>query len=152
MYNGRDYQEHDEERANILANLGWVCIAVIRWSEFRSLQISERSEVLNKLNRAIHNSSVVDFDFSYIYDIKHERSLKREKAIKSGKVNSIGRVCNIKITDEEMNIRKEAILNSGVDLSKFGWVEKVSKVTGLTRRQIYKAVNSTDLINYVYRR
>ena len=51
-----------------------------------------------------------------------------------------------------MNFRKETILNSGVDLSKFGWVENVSKVTGLTRRQIYKVVNSTDLINYVYRR
>jgi hypothetical protein len=63
-----------------------------------------------------------------------------------------GRVCNTKITDEEMNFRKETILNSGVDLSKFGWVENVSKATGLTRRQIYKIVNSTDLINYVYRR
>ena len=35
---------------------------------------------------------------------------------------------------------------------KFVWVEKVSKVTGLTRRQIYKVVNSTNLINYVYRK
>lgn len=60
--------------------------------------------------------------------------------------------CNTKVTEDEFNLRKEAILNSGVDIYKFGWVEKVSKVTGLTRRQIYKTVNSTDLINYVYRR
>lgn len=152
MYNGRDYQEHDKERFDILSKLGWTCIATIRWSEFRALSVSERSVALDKLNQAIHNASVVDFDFSYITDSKYEQSVKREKSIKSGKVNSLGRVCNIKITDEEMNIRKEAILNSGVDLSKFGWVEKVSKVTGLTRRQIYKVVNSTDLINYVYRR
>lgn len=114
--------------------------------------MSERSVALDKLNQAIHNASVVDLDFSYVYDTKHEQSVKREKAIKSGKVNSLGRICNTKVTDEEMNIRKEAILNSGVDLSKFGWVEKVSKVTGLARGQIYKTVNATDLINYVYRR
>ena len=152
MYNGKDYQERDKERTAILSSLGWSCIAIIRWSEFRSLQVSERSTVLDKLNHAIHCSSVIDFNFSYITDARYDLSIKREKAIKSGKVNSIGRVCNTKITDEEMNFRKETILNSGVDLSKFGWVEKVSKVTGLTRRQIYKIVNSTDLINYVYRR
>ena len=152
MHDGRDHQEHDKERAVILADLGWDCIATIRWSVFRSLQKSERIVALDKLKQTIHDSSVVDFEFSYIYDIRHELSIKREQLIKSGKVNSLGRFCNTKITNEEMNFRKEAILNSGVDLSKFGWVEKVSKVTGLTRRQIYKIVNLTDLINYVYRR
>lgn len=152
MYNGRDYQEHDKERFDILANLGWICIATIRWSAFRSLHTSERKAALDKLQYAIQNSSVVDFEFSYDYNIKCKQPVKRDKAIKSGKINSLGRICNTKITDEEMNFRKETILNSGVDLSKFGWVEKVSKVTGLTRRQIYKIVNSTDLINYVYRR
>lgn len=152
MYNGKDYQERDKERTAILKSLGWICIATVRWSEFRSLQANERSMALNKLNCAIRDSSIIDFDFSYITDVKREKSIKRENAIKYGKINSAGRICNNKITNEEMNFRKESILNSGVDLSKFGWVEKVSKVTGLTRRQIYKTVNSTDLINYVYRR
>lgn len=152
MYSGRDYQERDKERSDILSSLGWNCIATIRWTDFRALQTSERTIALDNLKYAIQNSTVIDFNFSYTIDVRRKQSIKRERAIKSGKVNSIGRVCNTKITDEEMNFRKEAILNSGVDLSKFGWVEKVSKVTGLTRRQIYKIVNSTDLINYVYRR
>jgi len=152
MYNGRDYRERDKERADILTNFGWVCLATIRWAEFRALQISERNIALDKLKHAIQTSTVVDFEFSYIFDSKYKKSIKREEAIKLGKVNSLGRVCSNKITDEEMNFRKEAILSSGVDLSKFGWVEKVSNATGLTRRQIYKIVNSTDLINYVYRR
>lgn len=152
MYNGRDYQERDKERADILTNLGWICLATIRWSEFRALQISERNIALDRLKHAIQISTVVDFEFLYTYDSKYRQSVKRDEAIKLGKVNSIGRVCNNKITDEEMNFRKEVILNSGVDLTKFGWVKKVSKVTSLTRRQIYKIVNSTDLINYVYRR
>lgn len=152
MYNGRDYQEHDRVRANTLANLGWTCIAVIRWSEFRALSLDKRLAYLESLKCAVQDSTVVDFNFSYITEVRHKQSVKREQAIKLGKVNSLGRICDTKITDEEMNFRKEAILNSGVDLSKFGWVEKVSKATGLTRRQIYKVVNSTDLINYVYRR
>ena len=57
-----------------------------------------------------------------------------------------------KLGTTELNKRKELILKSGIDLSKFGWVEQVSKITGLTRRQIYKVVSSTDLINFVYRR
>jgi very-short-patch-repair endonuclease len=152
MSNGRDHQEHDKERANILVNLGWTCITTIRWSEFTALSINERLIVLNKLKYSIQNSSIVDFNFSYIYDLKHEQSVKREQIIKSGKVNSLGRICNNKITDEEMNLKKQLIINSDIDLTKFGWIEKVSKITGLTRRQIYKIVNSTDLINYVYRR
>lgn len=152
MYSGRDYQERDKERADILTNLGWKCIAAIRWSEFRALPLDERLAYLESLKCAIQNSTMIDFNFSYDEDVKHKQFIKSEHAIKSGKVNSVGRVCNTKITDEEMNFRKETILNSGVDFSKFGWVEKVSKITGLTRRQIYKVVNSTDLINYVYRR
>jgi hypothetical protein len=81
-----------------------------------------------------------------------DHALHISEAEKKGLLDTKGRLNANKISHEEMNFRKETILNSGVDLSKFGWVEKVSKVTGLTRRQIYKVVNSTDLINYVYRR
>ncbi len=90
------------------------------------------------------------------YDLKKQKELDHalhiSEAGKKGLLDTKGRLNANKISHEEMNFRKETILNSDVDLSKFGWVEKVSKVTGLTRRQIYKVVNSTDLINYVYRR
>lgn len=46
--------------------------------------------------------------------------------------------------------RKEQILNSEVDLTKFGWVDKVSKITKLTRRQIARIVKLTDLKDVVY--
>lgn len=152
MPNGRDYQERDKERIGILSSVGWRCIATVRWSIFMSLAIDERSKFLSSLKQAIYDASIVNLEYSYLLSPKYEQLLKRDIAIKSGKVNSLGRKCPFKITNEEMNFRKEAILNSGIDLSKFGWVEKVSKATGLTRRQIYKVVNSTDLINYVYRR
>lgn len=42
------------------------------------------------------------------------------------------------------------IINSGIDLTKFGWVNKVSKITGLTRRQIARIVKLTELKNFVF--
>lgn len=152
MYNGRDHQEYDKERESILLAQGWRCIAHIRWSKFCALSIDERSSMLSCLRAAIYTASVADCAFSYNTDKLTEYRRLKDEAIKLGKINCLGRICNNKITDEEMNNRKNAIINSGVDLSKFGWVERVSKVTGLTRRQIYKIVNSTDLLNYVYRR
>lgn len=36
--------------------------------------------------------------------------------------------------------RKDKILNSGVDLTKYRWQVRVSKLTGLTKRIIYKTI------------
>jgi hypothetical protein len=60
---------------------------------------------------------------------------------------------NSKITKSELNDRVNRILNSNVDLTKFGWVNKVSKVTNLTRREInYTVNNSSELKKLVYYR
>ena len=37
---------------------------------------------------------------------------------------------------DEWQHRKELIINSRVDLTKYGWKSKVQKETGLTRRQV----------------
>ena len=63
-----------------------------------------------------------------------------------------GRTNPTVLNETDLNIRKNLILNSNVDLTKFGWVNKVEKITGLTRRQIYVTVNRTDLKNIVFRR
>ena len=52
--------------------------------------------------------------------------------------------------NEEKEKRKLQILNSGVDLTKFGWVDKVSQITKLTRRQIARIVKLTELKDVVY--
>ena len=51
---------------------------------------------------------------------------------------------------DELEKRKEQILNSGVNLTKFGWVDKVSQITKLTRRQIARIVKLTGLKDFVY--
>ena len=37
--------------------------------------------------------------------------------------------------------RKNAILNSGIDLMRFGWVTKIEKQLGYTKRMVYSTVN-----------
>lgn len=57
------------------------------------------------------------------------------------------------ITEIEFKTREQLILNANVDLTKFGWVEQVNKVTSLTRRQIYYVVNNSVLLQGIcYRR
>ena len=58
-----------------------------------------------------------------------------------------------KITVEIFNDRVDKILNSGIDLTKFGWVNKVGKITNLTRREIFYIINHSELLkSKVYRR
>lgn len=64
-----------------------------------------------------------------------------------------GRYNRLLLSDADINNRMDAILKSGVDLTKLGWVSKVSEQTGLTRRVIYKTVESCEeLKKLVYRR
>lgn len=70
--------------------------------------------------------------------IKVPKYSEEEKCalINLGKQDSLGRVNAAILTEEEWLFRKELILNSGVDLTKFGWKTKVEQATGLTRRQV----------------
>lgn len=57
------------------------------------------------------------------------------------------------LSEDMWNTRKMQILTSGVDLTKYGWVTRVSKITGLSRRQIYRVVNHfSELQDATFRR
>lgn len=61
------------------------------------------------------------------------------------KVDSLGRVLTCVPTKNDWLKRKELILNCGVDITKFGWVGKVEKATGLSKRVIENTVKYFDL-------
>ncbi len=68
--------------------------------------------------------------------------LSREQGFK---VDSLGRVLTWAPTESDWIERKELILNCGVDVTKFGWVGKVEKATGLTKRIIERTVEHFSL-------
>lgn len=76
---------------------------------------------------------------AYINDLHKRREEKerlRKEKIEMGKIDKIGRVCSYMISNEEWEERKNLILNSGIDITKYGWLSKVEKVTSLSGRII----------------
>lgn len=54
----------------------------------------------------------------------------------NGLIRNDGRINGNGITNKQWLERKNIILNSGVDFSKYGWKSEVQRKTTLTRRQI----------------
>ena len=81
---------------------------------------------------------------------KYEQAQRRMENINpvTGK-----RIVHNTLTCDKLDVRVQLILSSGVDLTQMGWIAQVTKVTGLTRREIYKAYNrSSELQEKCYRR
>lgn len=80
--------------------------------------------------------------------ITNEQYLKYKE---QGLISKDGKISEHYISHDEWVYRKNLILNSGVDLTKFGWVKKVSKITGLNRTTINNVVlHFEDLKEKVY--
>ena len=78
-------------------------------------------------------------EFTKNYKIKIERSNKRVKYSR--------------LSLKDFDDRVQLILKSGIDLTKFGWVNQVSIKTGLSRRQINLLSNESEILrNIVYYR
>lgn len=76
--------------------------------------------------------------------IKEEKLLQRQKNIEQAKIDGRfknGKILGKSLSINEWNNRKELILNSGVDLTKYGWVGKVSKITGLSKHSIQDVID-----------
>lgn len=86
--------------------------------------------------------------------IKHQeekekrRQQKVEQARKEGRLSSSGKILGTKVPLDIMEKRKELILNSGIDLNKFGWVGKVEKVTNLSKHQIEDCIKFFNIPSF----
>ena len=71
-----------------------------------------------------------------------------EKAKAEGRISADGKVRANKTTISQWNHYKTLIERSNVDITKFGWVEKMVKSTGLTKRQIRNTVRKFNIPCY----
>ena len=71
---------------------------------------------------------------------KKARAKTKLKEQNPDKVDSLGRFYSTILTKEDWIARKDLILNSGIDITKYGWKSKVEAVTGLTRRQVCETI------------
>lgn len=142
--------EHDAARTKYLTEQGWTCIGRVYWPRYKSYSKEEKVQYLSNLKNAIVNSSFVR-EFKSDKEIQEEvRSHKLE--IGELVLDKLGRAMPLdkKFPDKVWEERKQLILNSNVDLTKFGWKTKVEKATGLTRRQVCDTIERfQDIFNNI---
>lgn len=137
---------HDQRRTERLEQLGWKLVGRVRWKLFSKLSDSEKAGYVNTLL-----NSFMSLDYRTINSlsdalpvITSKRQLHREhqlsQAIIDGRVDDRGNIIGNALSIDEWTSRKDLILTCGVDISKFGWVEKVTKTTGLTKRKIENTI------------
>lgn len=125
-------QEHDKIRTDYLNNLGWTCIGRVDWSWYKTLSNKEKHKYLDNLKNAIISSKFIEKFISK----KELEEQKRQDLINAGYVNCLGRSAPQKLLDNIWQDRLNQIINSNIDLTKYGWKEKVLAITKLTRRQL----------------
>ena len=157
---------HDADRTKKLADRGWFLIARVRWKHFCNLSQLQKDEYVETLiNQFMSNStntlqvlpeikltssdskkaSIPLAEYKALRKAKaierdRQRQLvyqqKRMEAQREGLIRSDGYISGTGTPLSEWNRRKDLILTCGVDLTQFGWVEKVIKCTGLSKRMI----------------
>lgn len=124
--------EHDNERTGYLNSLGWICIGRVDWPWYKTLSNKEKHKYLGSLKNAIIKSKFIEKFISK----KELENQKRQNLIDAGYVNSLGRAAPLKLLNNVWQARLNQIIESNIDLTKYGWKEKVLSITGLTRRQL----------------
>lgn len=149
--NGNQHYKNDgtltdyyQNRHDYLTSQGWNVLEIhYTWCY--------KDDKIQEIVKAIENSIEIDLTehellFTYKRKTLEERNKEKEQIKRKNKEK------NKEKRKDELEKRKFQILNSDVDLTKYGWIKKVEYKTGLTRRQIYKLVNKTNLKEIVFRR
>lgn len=125
----------DQEKDRLLYNDGWKLLR-LKWSYIIKNKNSIKSIVEKFLNTNGDISIPIWKSRIEIREEKHriweENGIEKDR---SGRYNS--RI----LSEDEFIKRRNLILTSNVDLTKFGWVSKVSEITGLSRRVINGVIN-----------
>lgn len=102
------------------------------------------AKLAEQVDAAISNiATQVAYEFDSL--TSHQKIYKRNpnellEKINNGQVDRSGRITSKKLTLIELEKRKKIILDSGVDLSKYGWQKQLEQKTILTRRQIVNTI------------
>lgn len=140
--------EHDKERTSKLETLGWKCICRIRWAEYQKLSFNEKEQFIKNVIDCIKNEF---FGSPALQNSQYKKEIEAKNALieeckKDGRVNSLGRICPSQMHKSAVwEERKNLILNSGVDLNKFGCLSEIERKTNLTRRQIKLTVERFNI-------
>ena len=131
----------DQQKDEYYKSIGWKVLR-LPWRYC----CSNAQKAIKNIIDFVDNAKSVNIDWE---DPKRKAQKERQKLIEQGKVNSLGRACSYMLSFEELEKRKNLILNCGVNLNKFGCLSELEKKTGLTRRQIK---NTMEKFNIEYKK
>lgn len=143
-----DGNQHDlEERSKsdlikdeFCKSQGWSCLR-LKWRYI----CQNSKEAVELAKNFIDNGCVSEIKW---VDKKQAHKEKLESLKKEGRVDCNGNPTSSCLTLEVWEERKRLILNSNVDLCKFGWLTKVMKATGLTKKVVYNTISKFNLKTY----
>jgi very-short-patch-repair endonuclease len=115
--NGKERYEHDIKRDEYLKTKGWR-VYRIPYYEMKNFKIED---LLNFIGNPIKNENINKIDYLMKYKEYKKLQDEKERLKKELKKELIE-----KTKQENIKILREKILNSNIDFSKFGWVNKVS--------------------------
>lgn len=157
-----DGLEYDAKRTAELAKNGWFLIGRIRWKLYKKLSDDDRKQIVASYIKAFISNTTntlpqISVPVNQGAILKNHKTTprnperrkveieeyasKRKLAEQNGLIRVDGHIDGKGVPNLEWKHRKELILNSGVDLMKFGWVGKVEQVTHLTKRVIEATLN-----------
>lgn len=122
-------KQSDAEKDSYCQSLGWTILR-LKWSDI----CNNTQQAIAVIKEFVVNSKIIDYQFS----VKKPRILKGY----------------YHLSEDEWNNRRVQILNSGIDLSKFGWKSKMIKHTGMTKRVIERTIEHfiDEFKHIVYKR
>ena len=140
-------KERDIEKDKLLFQDGWVEIRI----EWKSI-FNNTKEFINILKDCFNNLRPLSSkELESLNKYKSKKQLRQEYYEENNiPIDNRGHHNLAILPIEVWENRKKQILESGVDLSKFGWKKKVIEITGLTNRQIQNTLNHIDFPEYVY--
>lgn len=134
---------NDIEKDSYYKSIGWKGLR-LKWKEV----INNTSDAINLIKTFVTTSTILEHHFLTKQE-EHELNCINKGYIKNIK----GHYSYKKLSDDIWLKRKDEILNSNVDLTKYGWVNKVASLTNLTRRQINETINHfPELLTIVFYR
>lgn len=140
-------KERDSEKDKLLFQDNWIEIR-IDWKK-----ICNNTKTFIQILKDCFNNlrTLSEEELETLNRYKSKKQLKQEYYERNNiPVDSRG-YHNVSILSQEVwENRKKQILDSGVDLSKFGWEKKVREITQLSHRQIKNTLEHTDLKDYVF--
>lgn len=128
--NGNKRKESDLKKNKLLKSKGW---NIFRIAYFENqTEVKERFLKLLKENNFKFSQKVYDNKLIKYNKIKEERNVKKINIIKSNQKIKFDK--NLKLVEN----RKQLILNSNINFSKSGWVNKTSILLNLSHSMVSK--------------